>query len=198
MKWGYRLFWIATFLSAVSLSLSACGKKEEEASVGIVGPVSVSGNIVTSNTMLNGRMANVVISRMESGFGATPINGQPNYGGGGMSSLLVDISVNGQMRQLSVQLNGYPQTVNQGMIADVMVSTYGACGDAYCETAYLIVEIRHQSYGSQYQMEAKQIGIFKNLREDRVRSSIAVQALDSQSSLYTIQQMMEQLYAHRQ
>lgn len=175
--------------------ITACNKKNDDrAQYATDGNVETDGSIATSNTIVNGIPLNMSVSNIQKTSAATAqgynlMNGYNNYQ---LTGVQFTVNINGVASNLTVQpkLAG---TVNNTQTPYSQLSAYNVyydarCMEVTCTNVYLVLWVTMQN---SQQQSWKQMGIYKNMQENKIGSSIVREGIAS--SLPTIDTMIQQL-----
>lgn len=168
-------------LIASLMFLTACDKKKNDEAK-MRGNISSSGQAVYSNSLLNGRQIQLVVSDVQKGY-------QNNYGNTyGNSTVQFMVNVNGMARPLSVSATqvGMNSNYQTTQFNDVNVFYDAKCADYSCDRVGLTIWV-----GTPNAYEWKQVGVLKVMSQNVIGSAIEVTG--PQNTLIDANQMMYQL-----
>lgn len=178
---------ISILAMALATVLSACGKKSSNgANVNVSGNIKVSGDGVVSSSNLNGYPLQAGISNIQRSAGGTIYN---NNGG---QYLTFNITVNGQnltSQTMPTALNNYSTGQygsGQTGVSGITVYYHTFCETHLCDTVYM-----NLYFGSSNSPEWKQIGLRKNMIENKIVRAIELQGVSQ--NLIDSQAMIQRL-----
>lgn len=197
-----------SFLLATVVTLSlmvACNKKDDNGrpDYATSGNVETDGSIVNSNTMVNGVPINMSVSNIQKSNNTT-VNAQSynvlnNYNTYQLQPLQLTLNINGVASNLQIQPSLVGMQTNTQTPYTVL-SAYSVyydakCIDVACSNAYIVLWVSMQNA---QQQGWKQMGIYKNMQENKVGSTIVNQGVASQlPTMDVVIQQLQSLYENR-
>lgn len=197
-----------SFLLATVVTLSlmlACNKKDDNGrpDYATSGNVETDGSIVNSNTMVNGVPINMSVSNIQKSNNTT-VNTQSynvlnNYNTYQLQPLQLTLNINGVASNLQIQPSLVGMQTNTQTPYTVL-SAYSVyydakCIDVACSNAYIVLWVSMQNA---QQQGWKQMGIYKNMQDNKVGSSIVNQGIASQlPTMDVVIQQLQSLYENR-
>ncbi len=195
--------------TVVSLGLMlACNKKDDNGrpDYATSGNVETDGSIVNSNTMVNGVPINMSVSNIQkNGNTTTTVNAQQNYNvlnnynSYQLQPLQLTLNINGVASNLQIQPSLVGMQTNT-QTPYTILSAYSVyydakCIDVACSNAYIVLWVSMQNA---QQQGWKQMGIYKNMQENKIGSSVVNQGPASQlPTMDVVIQQLQSLYENR-
>lgn len=196
-----------SFLLAAVVTLGlmlACNKKNDNSRPDFAtsGNVETDGSIVNSNTIVNGVPINMNVSNIEKSSNsatAQSYNVLNNYNSYQIQGLQLKLNINGVATDLQIQpsLLGMQTNVQTPYIALSAYSVYydARCVDVACSNAYIVLWVSMQNA---QQQGWKQMGIYKNMQENKIGSSMVKQGTSSElPSMDAVILQLQSLYDNR-
>lgn len=178
MKMYFKAFWTLSLMASISFMVACGGKKDENISR-LRGNITTNGQSLYSNSSLNGRPVQILLSDINRGYG-------------GYSTVSFTAVVNGEQRNLSAYLNNGNQQPSATSLGGLDIYYSARCADQACDRTALIIWANSRGYP-----EWKQMATLKIMSQNVIGSGFEVTGVD-QSILSPDQVISELLRLYAQ